>query len=195
MIDDTERSQPDPSPDSLPESLQESSPEAYSSKLPRGLMALQREAVTPREQHRSVGTVALLCSLAGVASGFALAATVVVSQLSSPAARGHNSCRRVVTPAVSPTVGFLGITYVNLPDGAALVRNVYQGAPADALGLKPGDVVRAVGTEIIDAPGELQYLVRTAGPDALLPLTVERDGGAMTLTATLGSLRVGPAYR
>ncbi|MEZ4367262.1 MAG: PDZ domain-containing protein [Kofleriaceae bacterium] len=163
---------------------------APASQLP----ALRREAVTPRERRGNVGTVALLCSLAGVASGFALATTLVAAQLAHEPRARTSACRAMIIESgpryldvASPTL--LGILYVNGPDGAATVKQVAPGTAAEAVGLQPGDVVRQAAGEIIDRPGELQAIVRSQAVGSQLPLVVEREGATLELRPVLGSYR------
>lgn len=190
MTPDTPETASDsPPPTSLP-------PAADAVTLP----ALRREALTPREQARGHGNIAVWFAMAGIASGFALAATVAIAQMSAVAQpdRGHHGCpkgRRVVSVAgqnaaghiAPPSVGWLGVEYLERTQGAP-VRQVFKGSPAEQAGLRAGDVVTAVDGEVIDVRGELRSLIRASRPGSTLTLTVERDGSQVAIPATLGNL-------
>jgi putative serine protease PepD len=140
--------------------------------------------------------------MAGIASGFALAATVAIAQMSAAAQpeRGHHGCpkgRRVV--AVSgqraaeqiSTPAWLGVVYQertsDVQQGAPVLQ-VYAGSPAASAGLRAGDVVTAVDGEVIDMRGELRALIRASRPGSTVTLTVERDGSQVAIPTTLGDL-------
>ncbi len=158
------------------------------------LQSLRREVLTPREQTSPSGNLAVLCSLAGVASGFALIATVAVAQMASPigaAHRGGHGCGRarvVVVPAADThPVGFLGVRYTELAGGAAEIKAIIGNSPAAAAGLQPGDKILTAGGELVTGDAELRDIVRAAGAGANLPLTVERAGLVTPLDVTLAS--------
>src|ERR1044071_3461847 len=77
---------------------------------------LRREALLPNERSRGLGTVAVVCTMAGVASGLALATTLMAMQVAD--SMSVRTCPyRVVASDVqavdySPDHGFLGIRYV-----------------------------------------------------------------------------------
>ena len=48
---------------------------------PERLPTLRREALLPNERSRGLGTVAVVCTMAGVASGLALATTLMAMQV------------------------------------------------------------------------------------------------------------------
>lgn len=162
------------------------------------LPALQREVLTPREQASPTSNLAVLCSMAGVASGFALIATVAVAQLSAPigARHGHGGCPErarahlTIGPAIDLSgAGFLGVRYADGPTGAAQVQAVFAGSPAAVAGVRPGDIILTAGGEVIDRPGELREIVRAAGVGSVLPITIERDGLVTPLQPTLAAFR------
>src|SRR5579883_435528 len=84
----------------------------------RSIPALRREALLPAERNRGLGTVAVVCTMAGVASGLALATTLMAMQVADT--MQTRTCpyqtRVHAVPAVSDH-GFLGIRYV-FHDGA-----------------------------------------------------------------------------
>src|SRR6266545_7971025 len=101
---------------------------------------LRREALLPGERNRGLGTVAVVCTMAGVASGLALATTLMAMQVAD--SMTVRTCPyRVVSDVqmdVRPDHGFLGIRYV-FRDGVAQIDSVLPGTPAEAINLHPGD--------------------------------------------------------
>src|SRR5688572_32365276 len=90
---------------------------------------LRREALLPNERSRGLGTVAVVCTMAGVASGLALATTLMAMQVAD--SMTVRQCPyRVVASDVSIEAqsdhGFLGIRYV-FRDGVAEVESVLPG--------------------------------------------------------------------
>ena len=78
------------------------------------LPALRREALLPNERSRGLGTVAVVCTMAGVASGLALATTLMAMQVADTMS-SRSSCSyrgQIVEAAAPPEHGFLGIRYV-----------------------------------------------------------------------------------
>src|SRR5678816_1037145 len=77
---------------------------------------LRREALLPNERSRGLGTVAVVCTMAGVASGLALATTLMAMQVADSMTVRHCPYR-VITEVqqidVRPDHGFLGIRYVH----------------------------------------------------------------------------------
>src|SRR5688572_33033112 len=83
---------------------------------------LRREALLPNERSRGLGTVAVVCTMAGVASGLALATTLMAMQVADSMSVRTCPYRVVSTDVtnvdVRPDHGFLGIRYV-YKNGAA----------------------------------------------------------------------------
>jgi S1-C subfamily serine protease len=63
---------------------------------------------------------------------------------------------------------------------------VIAGSPAEAAGLKSGDIITAVNETAIDEAHPLQDLLVQYSPGATITLTVLRDGSSITLTVELG---------
>jgi len=70
-------------------------------------------------------------------------------------------------------------------DAGALVEKVEPGSPADAAGVKRGDVVTAVGPEEIRTSGDLISALRDYQPGDEVKLTVLRNDEKVTLQANL----------
>ena len=89
---------------------------------------LRREALLPNERSRGLGTVAVVCTMAGVASGLALATTLMAMQVADSMSMRSCPYRVVSAPDIQsvnlqPDHGFLGIRYV-FHDGYAEVDSV-----------------------------------------------------------------------
>lgn len=158
------------------------------------LPVLCREAVLPKERGRGMAGIAIVCSMAGVASGLALAATLMAVQIAD---RGQHeprsTCWRNVRMVSEDPRGWLGVEFISRSDGAHVSR-VFSGTAADAVGIRRGDVIRTVNGEAIDRPSELQYLIRTAGSGARPTLVVERNGEELLVQPQLTSYPVVIRY-
>jgi S1-C subfamily serine protease len=135
--------------------------------------------------------VAIVCSMAGVASGLALAATLMAVQIADRSQyEQRSSCwRHRHQEVVADPRGWLGLEYVGRADGAHVVR-VFSGTAAEQAGIQPGDVIRTVNGEPIDELGELQFLVRNAGAGAQPVITLEHDGELRNVRPVLSSFPV-----
>ncbi len=71
------------------------------------------------------------------------------------------------------------------PDSGVLIGSVSEASPAEAAGIRVGDVVTRVGEHEIEDAGDLRRAVRRmeAGDEAEIALV--REGSPMSLTATL----------
>src|SRR5580704_4965164 len=124
-----------------------SADDANTDKTEQSLVPLRREALLPNERGRGLGTVAVVCTMAGVASGLALATTLMAMQVAD--SMSVRACPyRVVsmpTPSVEmrPEHAFLGVRYV-FHDGAAEIDSVVPNTPAEAVDLHPGDRVVSI---------------------------------------------------
>ncbi|MFM8914752.1 MAG: PDZ domain-containing protein, partial [Candidatus Limnocylindrus sp.] len=63
---------------------------------------------------------------------------------------------------------------------------IISGSPAEAAGLKSGDIITAVNETAIDEAHPLQDLLVQHAPGTTLTLTVLRDGSSITITLELG---------
>jgi YidC/Oxa1 family membrane protein insertase len=73
----------------------------------------------------------------------------------------------------------------SLDKSGCLVRVVGAGTPAARAGLKPGDIITALGGETVRSPGQLEGRLRQHDPGDSIDLTIQRRGKKQTLTATL----------
>ena len=150
-------------------------------------VALRREALLPNERSRGLGTVAVVCTMAGVASGLALATTLMAMQVADSMSVRTCPYRVVaaeVPSAVVPDHGFLGIRYV-FHDGVAEIDSVLPGTPAEAVELKTGDHVVSIDGVTVRSASDLQERIYGSHPGAQPTLVIERAGHSSTLQPTL----------
>jgi C-terminal processing protease CtpA/Prc len=146
---------------------------------------LRREALLPNERSRGLGTVAVVCTMAGVASGLALATTLMAMQVADT--MSARTCPYRAVEIATPTEsnhGFLGIRYV-FSDGVARVHSVLADTPAEAIGLHRGDRVLFVNGERMDYPNELQETIFSSKPGSKPHITIERNGTRLEIEPTL----------
>jgi serine protease Do len=70
----------------------------------------------------------------------------------------------------------------------ALIAQPQKGAPAEAAGLKSGDVIVAVNGEKIEGPRELARRIAAMGPNKTVDITYLRNGSEKSAKLTLGKL-------
>jgi S1-C subfamily serine protease len=149
---------------------------------------LRREALLPSERSRGLGTVAIVCTMAGVASGLALATTLMAMQVAdSMSSRGCPYREAQIVPQVDARSdhGFLGVTYYPR-NGYADIEQVLPGTPAAAVDLRPGDHVIAVNHVALTSPGtDLTERIFECHPGDTTTLLVERHGERLTVRPTL----------
>lgn len=150
---------------------------------------LRREALLPSERNRRMGSVAVVCSMAGVASGLALATTVMAMQVAD--SMSLRACPfRVMTselrPVTEPEHGFLGIRYV-FRDGVAEIESVLPDTPAEVIQLRRGDHVVSIDGEPLRSSSDLQERIFSAVPGAQPSLVVERNGETLHVRPTLAA--------
>lgn len=149
-------------------------------------VALRREALLPTERGRRLGTVAVVCTMAGVASGLALATTLMAMQVADTmSTRGcpYHSPTEVMVD-VSQEHGFLGIRYV-FHNGVAEIDSVLPGTPAEKFALQPGDHVLSINGDLVDSASELQQKIYGAPVGSMPTLVIERNGAQRTVRPTL----------
>lgn len=161
-----------------------SSPES-SELAPAGL---RREALLPNERGRGLGTVAIVCTMAGVASGLALATTLMAMQVAD-----SMSARPCAYSIVSPTVhsqeiradyGFLGIRY-GYRDGFGDIDMVLPNTPAAAADLRAGDHVLAIDGAPVRGLEDIRQRILQSPPGSTPDILIERDGVRSVVRPTL----------
>lgn len=84
--------------------------------------------------------------------------------------------------------GYLGAGVTANDTGTgAILHQLSAGGPADAAGLRAGDVVTAIDSRRVDAPADLVAAVRSHAPGDTVTLTYVRDGKSGQATITLGT--------
>ena len=151
---------------------------------------LRREALLPTERSRGLGTVAVVCTMAGVASGLALATTLMAMQVAD--SMSTHACPYMQSEAAHVELrqdhGFLGILYSKTsPEGAIKISRVYPGTPAEAIALRPGDRLLSIDGDPMTTAEQVQERIFEARPGSMPTIVIERDGAARTLRPTLAS--------
>ena len=148
---------------------------------------LRREALLPNERSRGLGTVAVVCTMAGVASGLALATTLMAMQVAdsmSSRACPYRDAQLTQQVDMRSDHGFLGIRYV-FHDGYADIDSVLPGTPAEAVDLHPGDHLLSINGARVNSASDLQDRIFGSHPGATPTLVVERHGQLLTVRPTL----------
>lgn len=86
-----------------------------------------------------------------------------------------------VTPEIAESLGLKTTK-------GALIAQPQKGAPAEAAGLKAGDVIVSVNGEKIETPRELARRIAAMGPNKSVDLTYIRNGAEKNAKLTLGKL-------
>lgn len=151
-----------------------------------GAPVLRREALLPSERSRGLGTVAIVCTMAGVASGLALATTLMAMQVAdSMSSRACPYREAQLAPQGDRSDhGFLGIRYV-FHDGFADIDSVLPGTPAETIDLHPGDHILQINHVRLESASELQERIFGSHPGATPTITVERHGEVLKFRPTL----------
>ncbi|MEK4035239.1 Do family serine endopeptidase [Methylocystis sp. IM3] len=86
-----------------------------------------------------------------------------------------------VTPEIADSLGLKSTK-------GALIAQPQKGAPAEAAGLKAGDVIVAVNGDKIESPRDLARRIAAMGPNKTVDLTYLRNGAEKSAKLTLGKL-------
>ncbi len=134
-----------------------------------------------------VNTAIFSPSGGSVGIGFAIAGNVVKSVVEQLKANGvvSRGWIGVQIQAVSQDIAdSLGLKSA----GGALVSAVEKNSPAEAAGVKSGDVITAFEGQTIADPHELARRIASAGPKKTLSLALIRNGAPMAVEVTLGTM-------
>ncbi len=82
-----------------------------------------------------------------------------------------------------------------IPQGAVVVVNVFLNTPAQEAGLQPGDIITAVGGEILREPYEIRERVMFAPPGRPIPFSVIRGGQLRIIRVKLRRLHTPPLMK
>lgn len=136
--------------------------------------------------------VAILSPTGGdIGIGFAVPANVAVDVVETLVRDGE--VRRgwlgvAVQPIDERLAGIFGAT----EGEGALVGEVVPDSPAEAAGLRPGDIVLAVRGEPIEEPRELMRVVAETQPGTHVQMTVLRQGQSYEIEAPIADRRRSP---
>lgn len=81
---------------------------------------------------------------------------------------------------------WLGVYFIRAADGVTIAW-VIADSPADTAGLQRGDVIKAVDGTTVETPKDFRDQISAKNPGDTVTLSIERDGQAQDLTATLGT--------
>ena len=142
------------------------------------VVALRREALLPAERQRGMGSVTMACTMAGLASGLALATTLMAMQVAENL--NTQRCSGVgiqVNGQPNDGHGYLGVRYAATEHGA-VIEHVFRNTPADDMGLRPGDLIESVNGNRLNQGAARQFagFVWRQPAGAELQLVVVRDG-------------------
>lgn len=73
-------------------------------------------------------------------------------------------------------VGVVNAEAASLGEPQLMVLDVIPASDADRAGLLPGDILLAIGDQLLEEPGDIALALREASPAAILPLTILRAG-------------------
>lgn len=98
-------------------------------------------------------------------------------------------------PTATSGVPLLGVTFGPVTDDlkarsgtqldGSLVKMVSPEGPAAVAGIRPGDVIRGVGSDSVRGPGDLTAALEKLQPGAVVPIEIWRGGEFLRVTARL----------
>jgi S1-C subfamily serine protease len=153
---------------------------------------LRREALLPSERGRGLGTVAVVCTMAGVASGLALATTLMAMQVADSMAVRPSIHFVTTTGEIHSDRGYLGVHF-KCTDSVCQIHDVVPNTPAEVIGLHGGDRVITINGDAIATDRQMLHHVAGSSPGTELVLVIERDGVELTLHPILTALPVRPS--
>jgi serine protease Do len=146
--------------------------------------------INTRGQAVGINTAIFTQSGGSVGIGFAIPvdlAKTVVTQL----AEGGHVVRGYLGVSIQPVTADLARGF-GLPEASgALVSSVAEASPAARAGVKPGDVISEYNGRKVARAEDLPRVVAESPIGREVPLTVMRDGKAMSLRATIARLEDG----
>ncbi len=102
-----------------------------------------------------------------------------------------NTAKRIAEELIATGTSKTPIIGVNLDTGyqgpGAKVLEVTPGGPSEDAGLQKGDIITSLGGRSVDDSTELVVAIRTYAPGKQVEVTINRGGGKVTATITLGS--------
>ena len=108
--------------------------------------------------------------------------------------------------SIDEKAGFLGVqiqdlskqlsNYFKVKDGnGVLVSEVVEDGPAKKAGLKAGDIITKVDNKNIENASDLTTTIRGYEPEAIVSISIIRDGKKKKLKATLGETKQNYFYK
>ena len=177
--------------DSQAQTSNPTTPDTTAQSVPK----LQREAVVMVNERGRLGLLVALCSLAGVAVGFALSNMAMGLHAHYCGSRLEAPMARIVVPAAADTPTWLGVRITSHPSGGAHIEAIEPGSPAVAAGLQRGDVITGFAdngcprqVRTVRSARDLVHLVRSAGIGDQALIRIERNHQTRTLHATLSHM-------
>ena len=134
-----------------------------------------------------VNTAIFSPSGGSVGIGFAIESGVVknvVQQLKDNGVVTRGWIGVQIQPVTADIADDLGLKNAS----GALVAQTTKNSPAEAAGVKSGDVITAVDGETVADPHELARRIAAIGPKKTVTLAVIRNGAPMTIEVTLGTM-------
>jgi putative serine protease PepD len=130
--------------------------------------------------NRSGQVIAINTATAGQGTGIGFAI---------PVDHAKTVIERLRRGETAPPVGWLGVQTTDPDDGSrgALIVAVVNGQPADAAGLREGDLITAVDGTPVTGASDLGGLVRDHRPGQRSSITVTRNGQSRTFEVTFGA--------
>ena len=125
-----------------------------------------------------------------VGVGFAIPsdqAKQIVEKLQKNGSIDHGYLGVAIQPVTTDVANAIGLSKAE----GALVSDVNDDTPAAKAGLKSGDVVTAVGEDIVKTPKDLSRLVADLAPGDKETLSVWRDGKSESVEVTIGGNDAG----
>jgi len=102
-----------------------------------------------------------------------------------------NTAKRIAEELISTGTSQTPIIGVNLDTNyegpGAKVLEVTPNGPSDAAGLLKGDIITTLGGRLIEDATELVVAIRTHAPGDKVNVKIDRGGGSVSATITLGS--------
>jgi serine protease Do len=134
-----------------------------------------------------INTVILSRSGGNQGIGFAIPTNLARSVMESLVKDGHVA-RGYLGVSIQDVTPVLAKEFKLNGQTGALVGDVVPKGPADKAGLKSGDVVLAFNGKPVRDSRQLKLMVAQAKPGATVPVSILRDGSAMSIQATLKEL-------
>lgn len=129
-------------------------------------------------QGQVIGINDAIASTSGVNSGVGFAIPIDLAVAAADAlVRGEE-----------PSVGYLGISAGAASTGAAGARvtRVEPGGPAEAAGIREGDLITSFDGQPVDDISTLGVLVRRSTPDETVSVAIDRQGRELTIEVRIG---------